>query len=358
MTTSTPSRSEATELDELRQLADDIFTASVEPVLDVQRRGLPFDPRLWSTLADSGLTLLTTPEGAGGGGAGLRELAVVLERSGYHAAPVPVAEHDLLASWLLRSAEMPIHQGPMTAAATTTPLDGNRLVTSLPSVPWVRDSERLVVSGPGYVALLAPEQLTISDRDDVGGQPRGRVDVDVRLSPESVASVEDDLAEQFLLRGALARSLQTCGALNRALELSSAHVTQRVQFGRPLSKFQAVQTLIAGAANATCLAKSASDFAVEVAEVHGFSSQQARFAIAVAKVESCRAATVVARNAHQAHGAIGFTLDHRLRHFTMRALAWRSEFGVAREWQHRLGRMLLDSPGSAWEFVTANDAVT
>jgi acyl-CoA dehydrogenase len=340
------------ELAAIRQLADNIMSAATEPVLDAQRREVPFDPQLWKTLAESGLTLLTTPESAGGSGAGLRELAPVLEQAGYHAAPIPLAEHDLLAAWLLRTVGLPLTGGPATAALTSTTLDGKRLATTLKSVPWARNAEQLVIAGPGFVATLPRDAVTITECDDLAAQPADDVAVDAVLDEDRLRSTTADASEAFRHRGALARALQTCGALTRALELTGAHVTERVQFGRPLAKFQAVQALVANGASAVCLARSACDFAVQMAEIHGFDSAPAQFAVAVAKIESCRATTVVARNTHQAHGAIGFTLDHRLRHFTTRALAWRSEFGNARQWQHQLGAMLLGSRLSAWEFVT------
>jgi acyl-CoA dehydrogenase len=40
------------------------------------------------------------------------------------------------------------------------------------------------------------------------------------------------------------------------------------------------------------------------------------------------------------HGAIGFTHEHRLHHFTRRLWSWRDEFGVESEWSLALGRAL------------------
>lgn len=345
------------ELLDLRRLADDIFGAATEPVLDAQRRDIPFDATLWSTLTASGLTLMTTPESAGGSGGSLRELAVLLERAGYHAAPAPLADTDLLGSWLLQTAGLPIPAGPIAAAVTTTEPKNARLTTTLVSVPWARTAETIVVTGPGFVAALPRAVVTVVERDDIAAQPLDLVEVDADASDGAVfGTVTTDLATQFRLRGALARSVQTCGALTRALEMSSQHVTERIQFGRPLAKFQAVQHLISSAASAVCLATSACDFAIDIADTHGFDSPRTEFAVAVAKVESARAATLVSRNAHQAHGAIGFTLDHRLRHFTTRATAWRSEFGGAREWQYSIGAKLIESGSTAWEFVTSMSA--
>ena len=342
---------QSSELLALRQLADDIFAASAEPVLDAQERRVAYDPALWNTLTGSGLTLLTTPESLGGSGAGLHELGVVLESAGYHSAAVPLVEHDLLAAWLLRTAELPIPEGPMTAAVTTQPLQSGRLVAVFDLVSWADAADVLVVASDGFVAALSREQFSVEESTDIAGQPIGRVSVDATLKSGRYRSVDVDLRE-YRLRGALGRAVQTCGALARALELSREHVQQREQFGRPIAKFQAVQTLISSAAGALAVAKTAAEFAIEIATLQGFSSPHAMFAISVAKIESARAATIVARNAHQAHGAIGFTLDHRLRHFTLRALAWRSEFGTQRQWQHDLGQMALASTSSVWELVT------
>lgn len=350
---STATTDTASDLLAVRELADDILGSGTEPMLDVQRVDVEYSPQLWDTLSESGLTLLTTPEERGGTGAGLRELAVVLESSGYHAAPVPLAEHDLLASWLLRIADLPTGPGLMTAAVTAHPLRGGRIDTVLEHVPWAGVADTIVVAGAGFVASIPATQVSVDLDPDLAGQPHGRVHVDVELDGESFANVDTDPSSEFLLRGALARSLQTCGALARALTLTCVHARQREQFGRPSAKFQAVQALIADAASSVALAKTAADFAVEIASAHGFSSPNGVFAVSVAKIEAARAATLVARNAHQVHGAIGFTLDHRLRHFTTRALAWRSDFGVEREWQHRLGRLVLESPDDVWELVTA-----
>lgn len=349
MTTMT---TESADLLALRELADDIFASATESVLDVQQVGIPYDPALWNTLTESGLTLLTTPESRGGSGAGLRELAVVLESSGYHAAPVPLAEHDLLASWLLGVADIEVLPGTMTAAVTDQRLDAGQLVATIDNVPWAGAADSIVVAGEGFVATVSRDEVTVQEYADIAGQPGGLLRINAHLNDGRYQTVDNSLGREFRLRGALARALQTCGALARAIEMTSEHAKQREQFGRPISKFQAVQALIASAAGALAVAKTAAQFATETAATHGFGSAETEFAVSVAKIESSRAATLVARNAHQVHGAIGFTLDHRLRHFTTPALAWRSEFGRQREWQHRLGRLALDSPLSVWELVT------
>lgn len=342
------------ELAALHELAGDIFREATAAGLAAPRRDIDFDTALWDTAHTAGLTLLTAPEASGGSAAGVRELAVVLDRAGYHAAPIPLADNDILAAWLLDSAGVAGHGGPMVAATTQRQPDGNRLMVTLEDVPWAGVAETLVVVGPDFVGALRRDQFDAAAGRDVAGQPFGRVVVDTVLQPNQFAAATVDLTNEFRMRGAWARSVQTCGALTRALELSCAHVTQRKQFGRPLAAFQAVQDLIAGAAGALSVAKASAEHATDVVDHAGFDSPAAEFAIAVAKIQSARAATIVSRNAHQAHGAIGFTLDHQLRLFTTRALAWRYEFGVQRHWQRRLGQMVLDGDSryGVWEAVT------
>lgn len=356
----TDSGEEATELNALRELADEIFESATEPLLDLQQVSLGFDPALWRTLEESGLTLLTTPEDAGGSGASLYAAAAVLESAGFHSAPAPLAETDLLSSWALRSVGLSVPIGPLTIASTPgLHVDGSRLTAEVDNVPWAPSAVGVVLAGDDFVAYAPAGSFTVAEGRDIAGQPSGLVRIDVELNDNAIAHTAADVAAGLMFRGALARSLQTCGALARAVELSVAHVGERVQFGRPIARFQAVQALIAGAAGSIAMAKAATDHAVATTARLGFDADAARFAIASAKIETARAATLVSRNAHQAHGAIGFTLDHRLRHFTTRALAWRSEFGAQREWELRLGRQVLTDPDTTvWEFVTNQASTT
>ena len=78
---------------------------------------------------------------------------------------------------------------------------------------------------------------------------------------------------------------------------------------------------------------------------------------AVGEVESKsrvgEAAGIAAAIAHQVHGAIGFTEEHRLHLYTRALWAWRDEFGGEAEWEARLGAEALAQGGEGfWPFVT------
>ena len=137
------------------------------------------------------------------------------------------------------------------------------------------------------------------------------------------------------LKSALVRAIQVCAALDGALALSIEHAASRVQFGRPLAKFQAVQHLISGIAAEAALARSATEAALSVAVDSDWSSPGLEFLVAAARSCAGHATSVVVRDAHQVLGAIGTTSEHPLHVFTRAALAWRSEFGSVRYWDTR-----------------------
>jgi acyl-CoA dehydrogenase len=108
-----------------------------------------------------------------------------------------------------------------------------------------------------------------------------------------------------------------------------------VQFGKPISKFQAIQHLMAQLAAETAAASAAVDMAVEASVV-----APDRFAVAVAKARAGEAAGRGSAIAHQAFGAMGFTREHQLQYATRRLWAWRDEFGSEAYWQAELGRTI------------------
>ena len=161
------------------------------------------------------------------------------------------------------------------------------------------------------------------------------------------------MIEQLLLRGALVRGLQVCAALDRILGLSITHTTERVQFGRPLAKFQAVQNLVADIAAEASVARAATEAALTEAVRTDWSGANLEFLVAVARSCAGHAASVVVRNAHQVHGAIGTTREHRLHEFTQPALAWRSEFGSVHHWDDKLTTTALEAGRNLWSLVTS-----
>jgi acyl-CoA dehydrogenase len=145
------------------------------------------------------------------------------------------------------------------------------------------------------------------------------------------------------------------GALEALLEMSVAYANERVQFGRPIGKFQAIQQDLARLAGEVAAAGMASRAAFHAAD---HAARDLSFdptpEIAAAKIRLGDAADLAPGIAHQVHGAIGFTYEHRLHFFTRRLWSWRAEFGTASQWADQLGAM-VETHGAAglWPWVTS-----
>lgn len=149
-------------------------------------------------------------------------------------------------------------------------------------------------------------------------------------------------------RGALATTALIGGALQRALELSIDHANTRVQFGKPLGKQQAVQQALALMAEEVAAVAVAAQAAAKARD-----RGDAAFEIGCAKLRANKAAGIGGAIAHQVHGAIGFTKDYPLHHYTARLIEWRSAYGNDAYWADAVGGFALRFSGlGLWQEVT------
>lgn len=121
------------------------------------------------------------------------------------------------------------------------------------------------------------------------------------------------------------------GAATRVLQLSLDHVQQRVQFGKPIGSFQAVQHQLAVMAEKTCSARMAAQL-VFSSSTHLPQALLTAMAMTVAG----EAATTLVSSSHAVHGAIGVTAEYDLQLFTRRLLAWRTSAGSPSYWSQQV----------------------
>jgi acyl-CoA dehydrogenase len=127
------------------------------------------------------------------------------------------------------------------------------------------------------------------------------------------------------------------------------HVRERVQFGRPLAGFQAVQQQLAELAGEAAALQIGADAAVLAVDS---GDPAAWMRVASAKCDADRSVHRLTTIAHQLHGAIGATHEHALRQYTLRLWNWREEGGSGRQWAEQIGRRVLDPEGpSVWASV-------
>jgi alkylation response protein AidB-like acyl-CoA dehydrogenase len=157
--------------------------------------------------------------------------------------------------------------------------------------------------------------------------------IDARAAPGAAA---DAAAARRL--GALLRAQQMAGALERILEISLDYARNRVQFGRPIARFQAVQQELARLAGECAAAAAAAGAGASALARHGLAHEIAARAAAAAKIRVGQAAGAGAAIAHQVHGAMGFSQEYVLQRYTRQLWSWRDDFGAETEWAQWLGQ--------------------
>ena len=169
--------------------------------------------------------------------------------------------------------------------------------------------------------------------------------------PAGPVASPGDLAPDQRNLAALARAKQMSGALEAVLTMTITQVQERSQFGRPLAKFQAIQHSLAILAGEVAAARAAADHAVM--RLDG-AEGDVLLAIGIARARVGEAASRASAIAHQLHGAIGFTREHRLHRYTTALWAWRDQFGTQAWWTRQVGRAVIaNGRDGFWPMVTA-----
>ena len=329
---------------------------STQEVINAAEKGT-WPAALWEAIEQSGLHLTWVPENCGGAGAELLDGFAVLKAAGAAALPVPLAE-TLLAGWLLGRVGLEVPEGPLTVARGRHRLADGRVSGAAVAVPHARNAAQILVLAESesglHVACLPRAACTLREDRNLAGEPWDSVEFNA-VQPTLCAPAADVDERALDAMGALIRVTQAAGALATALELSIQYAGERVQFGRAIGKFQAIQNMIADFAGEAAAVNAAADAAAEaVAAAGGGIDADAWVEIATAKVRLGQAASNGPAVAHQVHGAMGFTYEHRLHHFTRRAWAWRDEFGTETRWARALGDVVLSwGPDQLWPRITA-----
>ncbi len=351
--------SETTDL--IRDMAEKLFGDTCDKSVLAAAENGEFQTALWKEIADAGLAGALLPESAGGSGLAIEDALLSLRIAASRAAPVPLAE-TMLAGWLAGAA-LVAPEGPLTIAPASNgsaltlkkTSGGWRLEGVAKRVPFARNAAAIFVlaqaDGANMVARVDPKLCKLTHGRNLAMEPRDDVTFDCDLAPGDVAPAGNHVnAEALRAFGAAMRANQIAGALSRALEITLQYAGERVQFGKPIAKFQAIQHNLAMLAAHSAAANAAADMAAEAA-ANGMNL----LPIAAAKARCGEAASIGAGIAHQTHGAIGFTREHMLHYFTKRLWSWRDEFGRESDWSLIIGRAAAKAgPKKIWsDIVTA-----
>jgi len=313
----------------------------------------------WQAVEAIGLPLALTDEAAGGFGIDPLDALALVRLAGYHALPLPLAE-TMIANRRLGEAGFE----PGAGVAVLVPTAGGVALTlerqahgwsvrgTCPRVPWGRHATRLVVlaqhEGRLHLVSVPPDGWTSEAGANMAGAPRDTLHIHAMV-PASAARPAPHQFATYMADEAAVRVLAIAGALERVLAQTVEYASERVQFGKPIGKFQVIQQNLAVLASQACAAAAAADIAARALAGGGDV-----LPIAMAKARAGEAASVACGLAHQIHGAIGFTAEHRLHYFTKLLWSCRDEGGGEAYWNRQVGLRVARSGADAlWPLLTA-----
>ena len=340
---------------------------------------LGYDPAVWDQMAaELGWTGIAIPERFGGAGLGPIELGILQHEQGRRLLPSPFFSTVCLAAPIIMALGTEAQQADLLGriasgnARVAVALTGLRGTPGCAGVTTelrrcgnqyrLQGESGFVIYGHAYDVLLVVARapgtsgaqgvsVVAIERDRPGAKvekqtlldltrPMAKMTFDVDVGVESVLGEVEAAGRGLEDAVQFARIGLACEAVGGAewtLEMTTAYVRQRVQFGRPIGSFQAVKHRLADMMVLLEAAKSGAWYAACVAGEH---PEELAEAAAIAKSACADAFYRCAANAIQLHGGIGFTWEHDAHLYFRRARATSTLLGSPAWQREQLARLM------------------
>jgi alkylation response protein AidB-like acyl-CoA dehydrogenase len=348
---------------------------SFEQRREILRASAGWSEPTWLALAELGVLALGVPESAGGLGGNAFDTMLVMQEFGRSLVVEPFVPTIVIGADLLA------HAGTTQQRESLLPavLRGETRIAFAHEEPDARydfdrvattargSGDRLRLEGRKAVVLHAPvaQQLIVSARES--GSERSPDGVSLFVVPTNAAGMAlraytthdgmraadltlcgvevaasqrlgavgegRALIERALGRATAAVCAEAVGAMAALLEITSAYVKTRRQFGVPIGSFQALQHRMADMLMRTEQARSMAILAAASVEARDRDERLA--GLSAAKALIGRAARFVGQQAVQLHGGIGVTDELNVSHYFRRLTAIEASYGDS---EHHLAR--------------------
>lgn len=329
----------------LAESATEVLSAEAGPVRfrHLRDEGEQTDTALWSQLTELGWPAIPFPEDQGGMGWGLPEVAVVMEALGHHLAMTPMlstvlagtlapqadgAAGEVIAlAWQEGRTDWGVTLGDCQAQVSDGRLSGtkHRVLDAGAAQAFVVLAQS--ADGPGLFWVQAADaQIQPLQRMD----RRDCADVHFEQAPATPMDATMDQLQQAIDHATVALSAEMLGGAQAALDMTTAYLKEREQFGVPIGSFQALQHRIVDCYIALELARAA---------VHGAARSPTQALVSLAKAQCNDAYFLIANEAVQMHGGIGMTDEHDIGFHMKRARVMAQTLGTSAQHRDRWARV-------------------
>ena len=371
-----------TDADELRMLRDSAIAFCARESGLARVRGLRgtrpgFDPAVWKKMADQGWLGILLPESFGGSELGCAAMRVVAEELARALMPEPLAACAVLARGVLlygdnnalRQSLLPkLAAGDLMVSLACREAAGGIVIDDVATTAR-RGGSNVVLNGTkrfvtpaagadGYIvsaredtelALYWIPAATTGIESSLELCADGTFSAIVRLHDVRI-DVANRIAHGAVAHDALARAIDEAvviaaaelfGVMDRALAITLEYMKTRVQFGKPIGSFQALQHRAVDLHIQKELAVGALDDAVRVLD-GGADARTRSLAASRAKSRCADAALLITREAIKLHGAIGFADECDIGLYFQRALVLAAWLGNGAVHRRRYSALTVD----------------
>jgi alkylation response protein AidB-like acyl-CoA dehydrogenase len=324
------------------------------------------DADTWKQMAEQGWLGIIVPEEFGGQGLGFGEMAVVVEELARTLSPEPVVASSVLsASLLMATDNAALKKALLTKIASGEAVVGAAVAGRFSGAPAVNAKDS-VLNGVAYhvYPVLSATDFIVAAKDEGGlalyhvpANAAGLSIKDELRADQTFAGTltfkdvkagsllaKGDKAEAALRRATDAATIMTCaehyGCMQQALEITLGYMRTRVQFGKAIGSYQALQHRAVDLWIQKELSMVSLADAVKALDNPKTTTDQLSMAASRAKSRLGDAAHIICRETIKLHGAIGFTDEYDVGLFLRRAMALNAWLGNPVEHRRRYGKLL------------------
>jgi alkylation response protein AidB-like acyl-CoA dehydrogenase len=317
-------------------------------VREMEDDSLGYRPAVWRKMADLGWQGLAIPEAYGGAGFGFLDLVVLIEEFGRALVPGPFLSTLIAATALLEGGSELQKQQFLPGLASGEIIGTFALVE--PAGRYSADGVMLRAEKQGGDYVLNGTKLFVSDAHvadllivvaRTGGVAEEGISVflvdarapgvatrvlktiasdklcevtfsDVRVAADSLLGGEGEgwaIVQRVAQKAACLEAAHLVGLAQMDFEISIDYAKERVQFGRPIGSFQAIQHK---AADMVTDVDGARFIMYRAAAAVADGEPDADVMVSMAKAWVSDASRRVVAHGQQIHGGIGFTKDYKI----------------------------------------------